>query len=241
MDQGESKTIVSKDTGISNDLEHVWRQIEELLNDITKNSKEIAAEISNLADSFADILINVSIHEKEDACSFCQKNNPFNKLYHWTGQHRDCLRLLASKQLKYFFALVSKADVDLLCCKEVHVPLLLLLLSLKPTEKRKVPPDIELLYCQILHQISLRVKSSAFLEKLAQDIYTHEGFLIRKFTFFEILVNYIHRTTHVGDLARDGILSCIATARNHESFERFITQSSLCVVSIINSLSNTCF
>jgi len=213
-------------------LQSVWVKLEEELNSQNESTLNVAENISKYITEITEILINSSNEKQlEDiACAFCIENNPYYRIYSWTGQHRECLKVLASKQLEYFHQLVWKANVKLLSCREIYVPLFLLLLSLKPSDKRKVPPDIEILYSKILYNISLKIIDNNFLDILGKDINVNESFIIPKFTFFDLLMNYTHHAIPAGQYARDGILSCIKLSKTNAQLEEYISQSCIGVI-----------
>ena len=216
-------------------------EIEALLNRQEGNFKEIATDLSKHVHEIVDVIVTLS-NEKEHEnaiCQFCKKNNIFNRIYNWTGQHRECLRVMAHQQLQFFNKMVQNASITLLMSNDIIVPLLLLMMSLKPTEKRKVPTDIEKLYVNILYHTSQRITSKEFLDLLGEDMFTPEGFKIPKFTFFELLILYSHHSGVNGDLARKALLFCIQSSTSHEAFQKYITEeSALSVVSIYSFFSS---
>lgn len=232
---GEERQISLEN--VSNDLEEICKQIDDILSQKEGDFKQISADLARLVHKTTDLLIlasNGNVEHEEISCKFCQKNNTFYKVYNWTGQHRECLRFMAHEQLHYFNRIIKDSGISLLTCTDVVVPMMLLLMSLKPSDKRKVPPDIEKLYVSILHCISQRISSQKFLDLLSDDLFTNEGFKIPKFTFFELLVSYTHHPGENGQLARQGILDCINRSKELPSFQNYISeQSAACVVCLI--------
>ena len=234
----EEKPLVSKDESVSK-INEVWTQINDILETKEGNFKEIANCLSNFLHELVDNLVNLSNDKDYEkvACCFCKENHLFNKIYNWTGQHRECLRLMAHQQLLLYKKILEYSSVGLLSCNEVLFPLLLLLMSLKPTDKRKVPSDIEKLYITILHHLSQRISCLDFLDLLSRDLFTPDGFKIPKFTFFELLTLYTHHPGDNGDLARKAILDSIKISEEHQAFQKYITEeSSVSVVSIFLKL-----
>lgn len=215
-------------------LEEIRKQIDEFLAQKEGDFKQISANISKLVHRATDLLIlasNGSAEFQSISCEFCEKNNMYYNIYNWTGQHRECLRFMAHEQLQYFNRIIRDSGVSLLTCTDVVIPMLLLLMSLKPSDKRKVPPDIEKLYVSILHCMSQRILLQKYLDLMSEDLYTNEGFKIPKFTFFELLVFYTHHPGENGQLARQGILDCINTSKELVSFQKYISEeSAACVV-----------
>ena len=215
-----------------------WNLIFVLLDDtkaVFKTIKERAWKLKIAVNDLVSNLIELSLmDEAEKLCSqFCKKTDMFQQLYNWTGQHRQVLKIMSYEQLIYLNNIVSMAGTSLITTKEFVIPMMLLLLSLKPTEKRKVPPDLDTLYVKLLYSISQRISDKHFLDLLAHDNYTSEGFKIPQFTFFELLLLYVHRSCGNGDLARDGILLCIKASKNDDKFLKYIADiSSGCVVSL---------
>lgn len=231
----EEKPQASKDELVSR-LDEVWANVNDILETKEGNFKEIANRLSNFLHDLVDILVNLS-NDKDNvqiACSFCKDNHLFNKIYNWTGQHRECLRVMAHQQLLIYKKILEYSSLGLLSCNEVLFPLLLLLMSLKPTDKRKVPSDIEKLYITILYNVSQRILCLDFLDLLSQDLFTPDGFKIPKFTFFELLTLYTHHPGENGDLARKAILDSMKISEQHKDFQKYIIEeSSVSVVSIL--------
>lgn len=222
------------------ELDNLWTEASRILHGNSEHGGNKAEEISNIMHKVTGLLIRTSLERRDEeiSCTFCQRNNPYNKVYSWTGQHREYLKQMACEQLRYFEQIVSEAGFSFLTCKGVLIPLMLLLLSLKPTDKRKIPPDIELLYVNILYHISRRISSNEqFLKLLAMDLYTEEGFKIPRFTFFELLILYTHKAGTVGSLARDGILCCIKATCADAGINQYLSQESAGCVIIAGGLS----
>ena len=235
QDEKRKETVLNVEE-VVRQLDELWKQANSILTSETDeiDNSERAKKLSEAVHKITDILIEASTQSElvNVACEFCLKNDIYIKVYRWTGEHRGCLKLMAYQQLKYFNSLLELADISLLMLKAVLIPLMLLLLSLKPTDKRKIPPDISLLYVKILYYISKRISNNDFLDLLAADIYTDEGFRIPKFTFFELLILYTHYTGEVGQHTRESILSCFKVSNHHVDFEQYISQQSAgCVVS----------
>ena len=231
----EEKPLVNKDESIRK-LNENWNQIDDILKIEEGDIKEIANTLSAFFHELVDILVNLSNDKDYEniACGFCKENHLFNKIYNWTGQHRECLRVMAHQQLLIYKKILEHSSLTLLSCNEVLFPLLLLLMSLKPTDKRKVPSDIERLYITILYHVAQRICSLELLDLLSQDLFTPDGFKIPKFTFFELLTLYTHHPGENGDLARQATLDSIKISERHEAFQRYIIEeSSVSVVSII--------
>ena len=56
----------------------------------------------------------------------------------------------------------------------------------------------------------------------------------KTFLVFSILVTFLHKEGHVGQLARDALLHCMSLSRKNESVGRFIAKhSNFCPVSPI--------
>ena len=141
-------------------LDNLWAKIEIIINKETgpdggPEDKQKAADLTEEMTKVTTFLIAASKNEHlvNVACVFCERNKPFYKIYNWTGKHRACLKQMATEQLRYFKEIVANSSVGLLTSKHVMVPLYLLLLSLQPKEKRKVPPEIELLFINILYYL----------------------------------------------------------------------------------------
>ena len=215
-------------------LDMLWEKIELIINNEGGDDKQKALDLTEEISKVTTFLIAASKNEKlvNVACVFCEKYQPFYKIYNWTGKHRACLKQMACEQLRYFKEIVSCGGVGLLTSKHVIIPLYLLLLSLQPKEKRKVPLDIELLFINILYYLSHIIENVAVLDMLSTDLYTDDGFKINKFTFFELLILYIHNPGEAGNIARKGILSCVKVSLAHQEFSQYISQeSSGCIVS----------
>ena len=232
----EEKPSVAVDGESLQILENNWEKVENLLKQTEGDFKELSLELSKIVHNIVDIIGPLSkLNDIENAaCEFCNKSNLFNRIYNWTGQHRECLRLMAEQQLQIYNNLIKNASTNLLLCEKVIVPLLLLLMSLKPTEKRKVPSSMQKLYVDILYCISERITSTELLDVLSKDLFTEEGFKIPKFTFFELLILYTHEIGESGDLARNAILFCIHISSSHQLFQKYITEES--AVSVVRQL-----
>jgi Retinoic acid induced 16-like protein. len=231
----EEKPFVDKES--LQNLEKNWQNVENLLKRTQGDFKELSLELSSIVHEIVDIIGPLSKLKdfENDVCKFCNKNNLFNRIYNWTGQHRECLRLMAEQQLQIYNKLVKNASTNLLMCEKVIIPLLLLLMSLKPAEKRKVPPTMQKLYVNILYCISERITSIEFLDLLSKDLFTEENFKIPKFTFFELLILYTHEIGESGDLTRKAILFCIQSSSSHQLFQKYITEES--AVSVVSKIS----
>ena len=160
-------------------LDNLWAKIEIIINRETANSdpsedKQKASELTEEMTKVTTFLIAASKNEHlvNVACVFCERNKPFFKIYNWTGKHRACLKQMATEQLRYFKEIVANSNVGLLTSKHVIIPLYLLLLSLQPKEKRKVPLEIELLFINILYHLSQKIEDPVVLDMLSKDLYT---------------------------------------------------------------------
>lgn len=220
---------------LSENLNDLWMRVSTLITCKEGDFKNISEQLAKLLQQITELLIGAShrgVEYEKISCEFCQKNNTFYKIYNWTGEHRECLKYMALQQLQYFNEIIQTCGMSLLTCHEVIIPMMLLLMSLKPSDKRKVPPDIEKLYVNILQCISQKISCKEFLDLLSEDLFTNEGFKIPKFTFFELLISYIHSAGENGVLARKGIMNCIVVAQNLPSFQKYISEeSAACVVS----------
>jgi len=217
-------------------LDNLWAKIETIINnepEVSGDDKNKATELTEEMTKVTTFLIAASKNEHlvNVACVFCQRNKPFYKIYNWTGKHRTCLKQMATEQLRYFQAIVANASTGLLTSKHVMVPLYLLLLSLQPKEKRKVPLEIELLFINILYHLSQKIEDITVLAMLSKDLFTEDGFKINKYTFFELLILYTHNAGEAGNIAREGILSCVRNSRNNKEFSEYISEeSSGCII-----------
>ena len=215
-------------------LDSLWLKVELIIDDESGSDKEKALSLTEVVPKVTNFLVATSTNKKlaNVACTFCEKYEPFYKIYNWTGKHRGCLKQMACEQLRYFAEIVSTGGVCLLTSKHVIVPLYLLLLSLQPKEKRKVPVDIELLFINILYYISEKIEDTSVLDVLSVDLFTEDGFKINKFTFFELLILYTHHPGEAGNIARKGILKCVQVSVQHQTFSHYIShESSGCIVS----------
>ena len=218
------------------EVEDLWNKCESLLNteyELLDSSK--VETISNTVLQISTFMIENSTSDEMEMvlCSFCKEKDIFNKIYRWTGLNRKYLKQMAFVQLTSFNALVQKAGRKLLGCKQVMIPLLLLMLSLKPTDTRRIPPEVEFLYVNILYNISQRISNTYLLDLLSHDLYTpNEDFKISRFTFFELLLFYTHKPGEVGEMARLAILSCLKFAITNDPLNEFIChQTAACAVS----------
>ena len=233
--QVEEKPVLNKDDLVKR-LDKSWDQISDILQTEEGNFKELAKTLAEILHDLVANLVNLSNDKdlEQSACKFCKETHIFNKIYNWTGQHRECLRIMAHQQLLIYKKILEDSSIGLLSCNEVLFPLLLLLMSLKPTDKRKVPSDIETLYISILYHLAKRISSLDFLDLLSQDLFTPDGFKIPKFTFFELLTLYTHHPGDNGSLARKATLDSIKVSEHHEAFQKYIIEeSSVSVVGVI--------
>lgn len=226
--------IISK---CAEQLDSLWSKIDDILTNDAGGGDDLekASTLSEEINKITSFLIAASKKENlvNVACVFCEKYQPFYKIYNWTGKHRACLKQMACEQLRYFKEIVYSGGIGLITSKHIMIPLYLLLLSLQPKEKRKVPLDIELLFINILYYLSQKIENPVVLSMLSSDLYTDDGFKINKYTFFELLILYTHNPGEAGNIARQGILACVKVALNNKDFSQYISQeSSGCIVSI---------
>ncbi|XP_002163723.3 FHIP family protein v1g243165 isoform X1 [Hydra vulgaris] len=226
---------------IKSELDVLWSNCELLLiTDYELLDSNKIENISKMVIQISTILVENSTHEEMESVllNFCKQNDIFNKIYRWTGLNRKYLKPMASLQLSCYNTLIQKASGKLLACKQVMIPLLLLMLSLKPTDTRRTPHEVEFLYVNILYNISQRISNTYLLDLLSHDLYTpNEDFKIPRFTFFELLLFYTHKPGEIGDLARLAILTCLKFSIRNDPLNEFICHQTVACAIIAGGLS----
>ena len=242
-DKGDTNILSSgtpiEDVSLYSLVVKLWNKIES----IVEQEKVLIAndhnKIKNLCRYLHEIVSLLTEETCQDnnnpaeAVQFCLGKNAFWKIYNWTSENKELIRELTNEQLKLYNNILSFGSSHLVRNRKIVEPLLLILLALRPNDRKRLPAELEISFFTLLKSLSLRLTDETFMDLFSKDILTEHGFKIPKFVFIDLLISQVHRDGEIGDLARESLQLCIQISVSNMNFGEYLVQeSNCCVVSV---------
>jgi len=215
-----------------------FRNAEKLIGDIEdviygrfcSNVEGKVEVVSHRLTELVSDLLEKSWNQNEDAAALqlFEKHDILNQLFTWIVENKDLMKAMTSELLKIFENILSIGSDNFIRKRAFVEPLMLLLLALQPNEKKRVPPDLEMKYVQLLSNLCIRLADEQFLEQFSQSGLSKQGYKIPKYSFINILMSYIHENNEIGDYARDSLIVCLQISASNEKLGKYIAYESDC-------------
>eukprot|EP00794_Sanderia_malayensis_P006996 gene6996-7781_t len=226
---------------IENKMESNVTQLIEFIENIMKNKHSEKmnnnAEIKNILEKLTQLISNLLEKSWEDSGRSSSTNNCLkifferdilNEVYNWIAGNKELMRGMTNELLQLYNNILSIGSDSFIRNTRFVQPLLLLLLALRPNEKKRMPHEMELSYVHVLSSLTNRLLDEQFLEQFQKVLITKQGYKLPKYAFVNLLMFYVHEEGAVGNLARDSLIICMQISASNSNLGEFIARESDC-------------
>ena len=190
---------------------------------------KVAVVSQKLTELVSDLLESTWRQNRDDACiELFTQHDILNQVFTWITENKELMKAMTSELLTIFGTVLSIGNDYFIRKKEFVEPLMLLLLALKPNEKKRVPLDMEMNYIQVLNKLCVRLADTQFLERFDESVLSRQGYKIPRYSFVNVLMAYVHENNEMGNYARDSLLVCLQISASNEKLGKYIAYESDC-------------
>lgn len=206
------------------------------------NEVKVAVVSQKLTELVSDLLESTWKQSGDDSCiELFTQHDIFSQVFAWIAGNKDLMKAMTSELLTIFINVLSLGNDHFIRKQEFIEPLMLLLLALRPTEKKRVPPDLEMQYIKVLNNLCVRLADEQFLEHFDDSWLSKQGYRIPRYSFINILMSYVHENNEIGNYARDSLLVCLQISTSNEKLGKYIAyESDCCNVSLFQCFYYHC-
>ena len=227
------KEINGGDNNTCPDAETLINEIEDVLygrsssNESIQNKVKIVSQ--RLTELVSRLLENSWKQNQDDKCiEMFSEHDIFSQVFNWIADNKELMRIMTSELLAIFNNVLCIGSDCFIRKRAFSEPLMLLLLALRPNEKKRMPPDLELKYVQVLNSLCLRLVDEQFVKQFDDTLLTKQGYKIPRYSFINILMSYIHENNELGNYARDSLIICLQVSVSNERLGKYIAYESDC-------------
>ena len=206
------------------------------------NEAKVVVVSQKLTELVSDLLESTWKQSGDDACiELFTEHDILNQVFAWIVDNKSLMKAMTSELLTIFINVLSLGNDHLIRKQAFNEPLMLLLLALRPTEKKRVPPDLEMKYIEVLKNLCLRLADEQFLDHFDDSLLSKQGYRIPRYGFINILMSYVHENNEIGNNARDSLLACLQISASNEKLGKYIAhESDCCNVSLLEHFCYHC-
>lgn len=189
-------------------------------------AKTVSRKLNELTSS---LLEDTWKHNQDDkAVDAFSEHDIFNQVFNWITQSKELMKEMTPELMTIYNNILSIGSDCFIRKKAFIEPLMLLLLALRPNEKKRMPFELEYQYIQLLNNLCLRLVDGHFLEKFDVSTLSKQGYKIPRYGFINLLMSYIHEDNELGSCARDSLIICLQVSALNRSFGKYIAFESDC-------------
>ena len=224
-------------------LQDLIKDIESIIytKDINQKSvQEMVQTVSKKLSALMTILLENSWQDiqNETCMRIFTEHDILSQIFNWIAGKKELMKSMTVELLLIYDNILSIASDSFLRGREFIEPLMLLLLALRPNEKKRIPHEMELKYIRLINNLCLRLIDDQFLKKFESVLISKQGYKLPRYGFLNLLMSFVHENSQVGNFARDSLIICMQVSASNSEFGKYIAyESDCCNVSYCLTLS----
>ena len=215
-----------------NGVSQLIGNIEDILygRDIIEEGAEHKAKIVSvkLTELVTNLVESTWKDSHDESIKVFSEHDIISQVFNWIASDKELMKAMTLELLSIFENILSVGSDTLIRIREIVEPLMLLLLALRPNDRKKMPFEMEYKYIQLINNLCLRLVDDQFLNKFDTSQLSKHGYKIPRYGFLNILISYIYDNNQMGNYARDSLVICLQVSASKESFRNYITYESDC-------------
>lgn len=199
--------------------------------DINQNSMQgMVKTVSKKLSELITILLENSWQDiqNETCMKIFIEHDIFSQVFNWIAGKKELMKSMTVELLLIYDNILSIANDSFIRKREFIEPLMLLLLALRPNEKKRMPHEMELKYIRLINNLCLRLIDDQFLQKFECVLVSKQGYKLPRYGFLNLLMSFVHENSQVGNFARDSLIICMQVSASNSEFGKYIAYESDC-------------
>ena len=214
-------------------LQDLIKDIENIIcrKDVNQNSvQEMVKTVSKKLSALMTILLENSWQniQNETCIRIFTEHDILSQVFNWIAGKKELMKSMTVELLLIYDNILSIASDSFIRGREFIEPLMLLLLALRPNEKKRMPHEMELKYIRLINNLCLRLIDDQFLKKFESVLISKQGYKLPRYGFLNLLMSFVHENSQVGNFARDSLIICMQVSASNSEFGKYIAYESDC-------------